>query len=87
MQLRFFSIISSKNSGICLWLSLIISLQNKKYLEKKTKSLGFLDKGKPLLSKKTFTSASNSLIPLSKFSSYSLNTRPVSVIAVRISFF
>ena len=45
---------SSKNSGIYFWLSLIISLQNIKYFEKKTKSLGFRDKGKPLLSKKSF---------------------------------
>ena len=63
------------------------SLQNIKYFEKKIKSFGFLDKGKPLLSKKFFTRFSNSLIPISKFSSYSLKTRPVRIIAVKISIF
>ena len=87
IQFIFFSTISSKNSGIYFWLSLIISLQNIKYLEKKIKSLGFLDKGKPLLSKKTFTSVSSSLIPVLKFSLYSLNTSPVRIIAVKISIF
>ena len=57
---------------------------NVKIFEKKTKSLGFLDKGKPSLSKKTFTKVSNSLIPISKFSSYSLNTRPVRMMPVKI---
>ena len=36
---------------------------------------------------KTFTSASNSFMPISKFSSYSLKTRPVKIIAVKISIF
>ena len=39
------------------------SLHNIKYFEKKSKSLGFLDKGKPSLSKKFLTSDSSSLNP------------------------
>ena len=38
-------------------------LPKNRYLEKRNKSLGFLDKGKPSLSKKFFTRFSTSLIP------------------------
>ena len=87
IHFRFFSIMSSKNSGTYFWLSLITSLQKIKYLAKKNKSLGFRDKGKPFLSKKFLISFSNSLIPTLKFSSYSLKTKPVRIIALKFLFF
>ena len=47
IQIRFLSIIFSKNSGTYCCASLIHSLQSIRYFEKKIKSLGFLVSGKP----------------------------------------
>ena len=64
LQNRFLLIISSKNSGLYCWASLIESLHSIKYLAKKIKSLGFLDKGKPSVSKKEYVNFSSSLMAI-----------------------
>ena len=53
----------------------------------KTKSLGFLERGKPSTSKKFLTNFSSSFTAILKLLSYSLKTKPDKSNAVSISIF
>ena len=81
--IKIFSIISSKNSGTYLWLSLLFLCKIVNILKKKLNHLDY-ETMEILDRQSSFSQATLTLTPISKFSSYSLKTRPVKIIAVKI---